>query len=180
MTNPGWEFPFAPAPSPPADAQPAEPHVLLYDGRAGRGMLLHRALVCITGTADGLEAEGWGDRMTWGGNPLDCLDQAFGWATASARKAGQMGSCFGGALHYDLRRCVERYPAPARDDQAPSAPAAPGSAVPQSGLQAAIDLAMARAFCHRFLAAAFALQMNFAASSLKGFLKVDGQFASSA
>lgn len=46
--------------------------------------------------------------------------------------------------------------APSQAGPVPAERTSSGSAVPQGGLQAQIDLAMARAFCHRFLAAAFA------------------------
>jgi anthranilate/para-aminobenzoate synthase component I len=91
--------------------------LILWDGMAKRGVALHEPVARITGTSTLLEAEGWSEHRRWHGNPLGYVDEAFAWAAGGARRRGLQGSCFGGALHYDLRRCIERYPSPSPDDQ---------------------------------------------------------------
>lgn len=117
MGTNGWCFPTITGAGEVSGEEGGEPSVILWDGHARRGALLHAPVASITGRASGLEAEGFGERRAWDGNPLDHLDGTFAWATEGARRRGLDAACFAGALHYDLRRCVERYPAPAPDDQ---------------------------------------------------------------
>lgn len=94
-----------------------EPFALFWNGAAEEGLVLSEPLASITGTETGLSLELDGNRRYWPGNPLDHLDEAFGGAVQQARDLGLEPSCFAGAFHYDLRRCIERFPSPAPDDR---------------------------------------------------------------
>ncbi len=117
METNGWFLPAITGAGEVSGEEGGEACVILWEGLSSRGVLFHSPVATITGTASGLEIEGFGERRSWAGNPLDHLDGAFAWAAQRARAAGFVGACFAGALHYDLRRCVERYPSPAPDHQ---------------------------------------------------------------
>jgi anthranilate/para-aminobenzoate synthase component I len=117
MVEQGWHLPPVDTSREAAWSEPSGPFVILHEGHTGRGVMLHAPVASITGTSSLLEAQGWGEHRGWEGNPLGHLDEAFAWAGDRARRRGLQGACFGGAFHYDLRRCVERYPSPAPDEQ---------------------------------------------------------------
>lgn len=113
----GWRFP-QPMESSEAGAGPApakEPFLVLYDGAARRGALLSRPLATLTGSEGGLRLSVGDSETRWRGNVLDHLDEALARAAEEARRLRLPGACFAGAFHYDLRRCVERFTAPAPD-----------------------------------------------------------------
>ena len=114
----GWKFPdiLAPPAAPLAPPTPGEPFALFWNGVAEEGLVLSEPLALITGTETGLSLELAGGRRHWPGNPLDHLDEAFAAAVRGARDRGLQPACFAGAFHYDLRRCIERFPSPAPDD----------------------------------------------------------------
>lgn len=115
----GWEFPdiSRSVTSPLALPARGEPFCLLYDGVAERGFLLSSPVASLSGTETGLQLEMDGASRNWPGNPLGHLDEAFALAVANARDQNLGPACFAGAFHYDLRRCTERFPSPAPDDQ---------------------------------------------------------------
>ena len=118
MVKSGWTLPAPESGSPEAARrEPSGPLLILWDGMAGRGVVLHEPVALISGTSTLLEAEGWSEHRQWEGNPLDHLDEALTWVAGEARCRGFHDACLGGAFHYDLRRCVERYPSPSPDDQ---------------------------------------------------------------
>jgi hypothetical protein len=117
MVKQGWHLPPVDTSREAAWRELAGPFIILQEGRTGRGVVLHEPVARITGTSSLLEAEGWSELRRWHGNPLDYLDEAFAWATDEAQRRGLHEACFGGAFHYDLRRCVERYASPAPDGQ---------------------------------------------------------------
>jgi|WetSurMetagenome_2_1015567.scaffolds.fasta_scaffold34604_2 anthranilate/para-aminobenzoate synthase component I len=116
MMASGWALPDTTHPGGDSPAEPSGPCLVLWNGMAKSGVALRGPVARITGTSKLLEAEGWGEQKRWEGNPLDHLDEAFAWVAGEARCRGLHAACFGGAFHYDLRRCVERYPSPAQDE----------------------------------------------------------------
>jgi para-aminobenzoate synthetase component 1 len=117
--NGGWEFPDIRQKEDAPLALPVrgEPFALFWNGAAEEGLVLSEPLASITGTEAGLSLDLAGRRSYWPGNPLDHLDEAFGNAVQQARDMGFRPACFAGAFHYDLRRCIERFPSPAPDDR---------------------------------------------------------------
>ncbi len=115
----GWDLPSARTilDNPPVPAAPGEPFAVFWNGAAEEGLVLSEPLATITGTETGLSLDLDGNRQFWPGNPLGHLDEAFGSAVQMARDLGLEPSCFAGAFHYDLRRCIERFPSPAPDDR---------------------------------------------------------------
>jgi hypothetical protein len=112
----GWRFPrLTEDPSGDGRGESAGPFLVLLDSVRREGVRLSRPLGALTGDAEGLRLSLAGSEARWTGNPLDHLDEAFARAAEEARRLNLSGACFGGAFHYDLRRCVERFGKPAPD-----------------------------------------------------------------
>jgi len=114
----GWEFPEISArfTGPLAIPPKGQPFALLYDGVAGKGVLLSAPIASISGREDGIALEVSGHTWSWPGNPLDHLDAVFSAAVQETSNLGHDAPCFAGAFHYDLRRLVERFAHPSHDD----------------------------------------------------------------
>ena len=114
----GWRFPpFDEAYKiRPSGAGLTGPFMVLLDGARRRGALFQDPIAFITGGPDGLRLSSSEEETFWPGNPLDHFDAALARAAEEARRLDLSGACFGGVLHYDLRRCIERFDEPAPDE----------------------------------------------------------------
>jgi para-aminobenzoate synthetase component 1 len=78
-------------------------------------MALTDPLGSIIGWEHRLEVEALGRRLEWTGNPLFHIEEALQACSEMASPAPYPHRCFAGAIHYDLRRCIEPFPNPAQD-----------------------------------------------------------------
>jgi len=118
MAMGGWAFPGMTwqTAKTPSHTHTQSNCMYLWDGIKERGLRLTRPMAVLTGSEDGLKLGTGSSGRMWKGNPLLHLDAALAAAFEAARSAGYERPCFAGAFHYDLRRCVEAYASPARDD----------------------------------------------------------------